>query len=93
MANDLTQAELKRLVEYDPETGIFRALPGRQGVKPGSVLGVPKNGYLAMYINGGRGVTKRLGSFASAEQAAAAYHQAAKELYGEFSPRYQGVGL
>lgn len=54
MLNDLTQAELVRLLNYDPETGVFRWIARRFGVTVGSVAGSIdlKHRYLRIHING-----------------------------------------
>jgi hypothetical protein len=48
----LTQERLKELLSYDPETGIFRWLKGRGGMRAGSVAGkVTETGYLYICID------------------------------------------
>lgn len=47
----VTQEELKRLFSYDPETGLFTRLIGRQGVAAGTIAGTRMlNGYTAISI-------------------------------------------
>lgn len=49
----LTQARLKELLSYDPETGIFIRLVNRQCVKAGDIAGsISSEGYLTVYMDG-----------------------------------------
>lgn len=49
----LTQAKLKELLEYDPETGVFHWLPTPWRVEPGRVAGtVNREGYRRIQIGG-----------------------------------------
>jgi hypothetical protein len=53
----ITQARLKELVTYDPETGLFTSLVkrgrGSKGVRPGDILGtINMDGYVVIRIDG-----------------------------------------
>lgn len=58
----LTQKELKRLLHYDPETGIFvRLIATTNNIKIGDVPGyINKSGYRLIRINGKRYFASRL---------------------------------
>lgn len=48
----ISQEELKRFLDYNPDTGIFTWIVNRtNGVKAGDVAGTPQNGYLTFYLN------------------------------------------
>jgi len=49
----LTQARLKELLEYNPETGDFHRVVGRKGAGfAGTKAGSPTNGYISIMIDG-----------------------------------------
>jgi len=50
----ITQEELKRIIHYNPETGVFtRLIAYARGMSVGSILGSPdKDGYLRIHIYG-----------------------------------------
>lgn len=51
MTNDVTQEELKRRLNYDPETGIFRWADVQRGYSKGSIAGSPeKKGYIGIKV-------------------------------------------
>ena len=52
--SDLTQARLKELLEYDPDTGLFRWRTARpNGVKPGQFAGSKQlQGYIHIWVDG-----------------------------------------
>lgn len=57
----LTQKELKRLMSYDPETGLFIRLIGRKGVAAGAIAGaVMPSGYISIGIKPKRYYAHRL---------------------------------
>jgi len=49
--SELTQKYLKEILEYNPNTGIFRWKVSRGGTKKGTVAGNKTNGYIAIQIN------------------------------------------
>lgn len=52
MNTQLTQKELKTLVEYDKNTGIFKRIKSRSGSYNGKFGYIEKKGYLSSKING-----------------------------------------
>jgi len=61
MKERLTQAELKRQLHYDPNTGIFtRLVSNGGGVKVGDIAGCYFNGYIAISINSKKYLAHRL---------------------------------
>lgn len=62
MKKEMTQAKLKDLLAYDPDTGIFTWLvSATNSVKVGSVAGtIGNHGYLHIMINGRRYLAHRL---------------------------------
>lgn len=57
----LTQARLKELMQYDPETGVFTRLSGRGGKPAGGFVGGPdKDGYWMISVDGVRYKAHRL---------------------------------
>ncbi len=48
----LTQARLKELISYDPETGLMHWRASRSGVKAGSPAGNLTRGYLQLTVDG-----------------------------------------
>lgn len=65
MRPELTIGTLKRLLSYDPETGIFSRLTRQQGVsRVGTIAGTPKgNGYRMLSVAGHRCLAHRLAWF------------------------------
>lgn len=49
--NALTQKELKQVLSYNPNTGIFTWIRPRQGMLIGHVAGTDKDGYTNIYVN------------------------------------------
>ncbi len=49
---DITVSRLKELLSYDPETGIFKRIVGRGGVKKGAVAGCLHEGYIKIRADG-----------------------------------------
>ena len=61
---ELTHEELTRLLDYDPETGVFRSRVNRQGgVKAGSIAGCRNVRGNRININGSRYASRRLAWF------------------------------
>jgi hypothetical protein len=58
----LTQKELKKVIKYDPDTGIFIWIKSRKlSIKPGTVAGSAHiEGYISINVNGGRHLAHRL---------------------------------
>lgn len=51
--NELTQAELSRLLDYDPSTGVFTSRGSRRGVRAGTVAGCQRpDGYICIRVCG-----------------------------------------
>lgn len=61
--NELTHEELTRLLDYDPETGVFRWRVSSGGVKVGSVAGTRSRGGGRNRINGGKYSSRHLAWF------------------------------
>lgn len=60
----LTQAKLKELLRYDPDTGLFTWLVSRKRVKAGDVAGTTyTNGYVIVRIDGKANSAHRLAWF------------------------------
>jgi hypothetical protein len=61
----ITQKELKEVLEYNPETGVFtRIKSSNNPVKIGSIAGtIDKNGYRRITLNGKRYLAHRLAYF------------------------------
>ncbi len=97
---ELTQSQLKELLSYDQETGVFTRLDGQNA---GKVAGAINKGYLRIRINGKRyyahrlawlyvhgaapkidGKKRNLGNFEAVELASAAYQAKASEMHGAF---------
>lgn len=56
-----TQAEIKRLLHYDPQTGIFKRIVTSGGCTPGSVAGTFDSfGYLQIRVGGRKYLAHRL---------------------------------
>lgn len=52
MPAELTQEELKRLLDYDPGTGVFTWKAGRRCVRPGDIAGTRTDrGYISIKVN------------------------------------------
>lgn len=60
---ELTHEELTRLLDYDPETGVFRWRVSGGGVKVGSVAGTKKTGASQIRVNGTAYISRRLAWF------------------------------
>ena len=60
---ELTHEELTRLLDYDPETGVFRWRVDMRGIKAGSVAGCRTNRGKQIYINGASPMSRRLAWF------------------------------
>ena len=61
---ELTAERLKELLSYDPETGVFRHLITRSGVRCGQVAGSrDKKGYVRLHIDGKKYFAHRVAWF------------------------------
>lgn len=60
--NDITAKELRKLLHYDPATGIFRWKVTRRGryARPGVIAGNENDGYWYVGINGRRYLASRI---------------------------------
>ena len=57
----ITQSELKKLLHYNPETGVFTWLKRKQGARKSCIAGANHNcGYISIGINGKRYLSHRL---------------------------------
>lgn len=60
---ELTHEELTRLLDYDPDTGVFRWRVGSGGIKAGSVAGTKKTGANQIGLNGYKYISRKLAWF------------------------------